>query len=159
MLTAILVISGATLFTACTSDDDNLGPDTKKLVGQWKADVTGATQVLWGEGKALRMTELNSDGTGCTDIYYLLNDAIIRYEDVNWTTEQVLPHYTLSVCLVDHDTYNFDFMNHYQYLDPVCNFNEGYEQTRFHKVTGWGTWLNTNRKLPKGNPSNGGVRM
>ena len=60
MLTAILVISGVTLFTACTSDDDNLGPDTKKLVGQWTADVTGATQVLWGDGKALRMTELNS---------------------------------------------------------------------------------------------------
>lgn len=93
------------------------------------------------------------------DIDAAFNDAIIRYEDVNWTTEQVLPHYTLSVCLVDHDTYNFDFMNHYQYLDPVCNFNEGYEQTRFHKVTGWGTWLNTNLKLPKGNPSNGGVRM
>ena len=34
------------------------------------------TQTLWGDGKALRMTELASDGTGSTDIYYLLNEDI-----------------------------------------------------------------------------------
>jgi hypothetical protein len=90
------------------------------------------------------------------DIDAAFSDAIIRYEDVNWNTQQFLPHYTLSVCLIDHDTYHLDFMNKFQFLDPRCNFNEGYEQTRFHRMTGWGTWLDSNQKLPEGNPTSGG---
>ncbi|MBQ7710444.1 MAG: hypothetical protein IJT39_01285, partial [Bacteroidales bacterium] len=90
------------------------------------------------------------------DIDAAFSDAIIRYEEVNWNTEQFLPHYTLSVCLVDHETYTRDFMKEFSILSPRCNFNEGYEQTLFHRSTGWGTWLNTNLKRPFGNPTSGG---
>ena len=87
------------------------------------------------------------------DIDAAFSDAFVRREDVNWNTEQRLPHYTLSVCLVDHDTYVRDFTD---VLDVLCNFNEGYEQTTFHQLTGWGQWLNANQQLPKGNPTSGG---
>ena len=90
------------------------------------------------------------------DIDAAFSDAIIRYEEVNWNTEQFLPHYTLSVCLVDHETYTRDFMKEFSILSPRCNFNEGYEQTLFHRSTGWGTWLNTNLKRPFSNPTSGG---
>ena len=64
--------------TSCTSDnDDNPTPgSTAQITGRWTADVTGATETLWGDGKAMQMTELKSDGTGSTDIYYLLNEDI-----------------------------------------------------------------------------------
>ena len=78
-LAAILTISGAMVFTSCSSDnDDNNGAhgDTAQIEGRWTVDVTGATLTLWGDGKVLRMTELTSNGTGTTDIYYLLNDEI-----------------------------------------------------------------------------------
>ena len=87
------------------------------------------------------------------DIDAAFSDIFVHYEDVNWNEEQFLPHYTLSVCLVDHDTYVHDFSN---VFDVLCNFNEGYEQTTFHQMTGWGTWLNTNQQLPEGNPTSGG---
>lgn len=65
------------VLTAC-SNDDNPTPSgtTAQITGRWTTDVTGATPALWGDGKAMQMTELNSDGTGCTDIYYLLNEDI-----------------------------------------------------------------------------------
>ena len=84
------------------------------------------------------------------------SDAFVHYRDVNWNEEQFLPHYTLSVCLVNRDTYTRDFMNDDFLETPRCNFNEGYEQTFFHRSTGWGTWLNANLQLPYGNPTSGG---
>ena len=78
-MTAAILICGLTVFTACTSDnDDNPTPGgtTAELVGRWTADVTGATATLWGDGKAMQTTELKSDGTGSTDTYYLLNEDI-----------------------------------------------------------------------------------
>lgn len=92
------------------------------------------------------------------DIDAAFSDAIIRYEDVNWNTQQFLPHYTLSVCLVNHDIYHLDFMENFAFLNPCLNYNEGYEQTTFHRMTGWGTWLDTNLKLPQGNPTSGGPK-
>ena len=94
--------------------------------------------------------------TIAADIDAAFSDALVRYEDVNWNTEQYLPHYSLSVCLVNHDTYTRDFMNDDFLEPPLCNFNEGYEQTTFHQLTGWGTWLNTNLQQPYGNPTSGG---
>ena len=84
------------------------------------------------------------------DIDAAFSDAILRYEDVNWNSERFLPHYTLSVCLVDHDAYTHDFMNDPSMKTPLCNFNEGYEQTSFHRITGWGAWLNNNLQRPQG---------
>lgn len=85
------------------------------------------------------------------DMDKAFSDALIRYEDVNNNTTNFLQHYSLSVCLLDKETYNRDFVSEYPFL--LCNYNVGYEQTRFHQTTGWGTWLNTNQKLPTGNPS------
>ena len=66
------------MLTACSKDDNSATQGaTTPIEGRWTADVTGATQTLWGDGKALRMTELASDGTGSTDIYYLLNEDIV----------------------------------------------------------------------------------
>ena len=90
------------------------------------------------------------------DIDAAFSDAFVHYRDVNWNEEQFLPHYTLSVCLADHDTYTLNYLNEFIISDPRCNFNEGYEQTRFHRMTGWGTWLKTNLQLPYGNPTSGG---
>ena len=77
MIAAILVIYGSTVLTSCSNDDNNAAQGGMlQITGRWTADVTGATETLWGDGKALRMTVLNSDGTGSTDIYYLLNEDI-----------------------------------------------------------------------------------
>lgn len=73
MLAVVTILTLA----ACSNDDNSaLQDDTAQIEGRWTADVTGTTQTLWGDSKALRMTELASDGTGSTDIYYLLNDNI-----------------------------------------------------------------------------------
>ena len=37
-----------------------------------------------------------------------------------------------------------------------CYFDQGYEQTTFHKLTGWGNWLRTNQQLLWGNPHSDG---
>lgn len=94
-----------------------------------------------------------------TDIDAAFSNAFVRYEDVNWNTEQFLPHYTLSVCLFDHETYHIDIMNRFKSLNPICNINDGYEQTTFHQMTGWGKWLDTNQKNPRGNPTSGGGKL
>ena len=39
---------------------------------------------------------------------------------------------------------------------PLNNSNEGYEKCDFHKLTGWGNWLNINEQLLDSNPVNGG---
>lgn len=83
-------------------------------------------------------------------------DAIVSYVDINWNSAEFLPHYTLSVCLVDHDIYTADFVNNFSFFNPLVNFNQGYEQSAFHRLTGWGAWLNTNLQLPTGNPTSGG---
>ena len=74
MLAATLVC-GASVFTSCTSDnDDNPVPESGasgELVGQWYSDVSGATYAAWTYGKAWQQMEFNADGTGTTSIYYL----------------------------------------------------------------------------------------
>ena len=53
------------------------------------------------------------------------------------------------------ENYTADFKS---VLNPVPenNFNEGYEKCDFHKLTGWGNWLNTNEQSLKSNPECGG---
>jgi hypothetical protein len=40
--------------------------------------------------------------------------------------------------------------------EPLNNYNEGYEKCDFHKLTGWGNWLNTNEQDLGNNPQKGG---
>ena len=90
MLAAILVIiCGTSVFTSCTSDnDDNPSPESGangELVGQWYSDVSGDTYAAWTYGKAWQQTELKSDGTGVTNIYYLSGDNAVAREHYSFT--------------------------------------------------------------------------
>ena len=94
------------------------------------------------------------------DLDKAFSEAFVYYADVN-TNEQHLDHYTLSVCLANDETYTGNNINpkliKLFVRNALCNFDQGYEQTTFHKLTGWGNWLRTNQQLLWGNPtSNGG---
>ena len=93
-----------------------------------------------------------------SDLDKAFSEAFVHYADVS-TNEQHLDHYTLSVCLANNETYTADasskvvkFFVH----NALCNFDQGYEQTTFHKLTGWGNWLRTNQQLLWGNPTSDG---
>ena len=80
--------------------------------------------------------------------------AFIHYRDVSWCKEH-LEHYTLSVCLAHQLYYTYDFKSANPTLFPN-NFDEGYEQSDFHKYTGWGNWLRMNEQSLGHNPQCGG---
>ena len=82
-------------------------------------------------------------------------EAFVHYRDVNNSKEH-LDHYTLSVCLLRQLFYTFDYKTNAPQLKTLNNYNEGYEKCDFHKLTGWGNWLNTNEQSLDSNPENGG---
>lgn len=88
------------------------------------------------------------------DLDKAFREAFVHYVDVN-TNEQHLDHYTLSVCLTHDKLYTADFIKSYPNAF-LCNFDQGYEQTTFHKLTGWGNWLRTNQQVLWGNPTSDG---
>ena len=95
-----------------------------------------------------------------SDLDKAFSEAFVHYADVS-TNVQHLDHYTLSVCLANNETYTDDASKSKNIKlivrHPLCNFDQGYEQTTFHKLTGWGNWLRTNQQLLWDNPtSNGG---
>ena len=65
-------------------------------------------------------------------------------------------HYTLSVCLMHQYYYTVDYKTKAPELGALNNFYEGYEKCDFHKLTGWGNWLNTNTQHLNKNPEKGG---
>lgn len=81
-------------------------------------------------------------------------EAFVHYRDVN-NSNQHLNHYTLSVCLLDKNYYNYDYKTANPGKNILSNFNEGYEKCDFHKLTGWGNWLKINEKILTTNPQNG----
>jgi hypothetical protein len=81
-------------------------------------------------------------------------EAFVHYRDVN-NSNQHLNHYTLSVCLLDKNYYNYDYKAANPGMNILSNFNEGYEKCDFHKLTGWGNWLKINEKRLTTNPQNG----
>ena len=87
------------------------------------------------------------------DIDRAFNDLIIHYADVNWN-EQNLDHYTLSVCLYHQFYYTYDFIGAGNKIR--ANINDGYEQSNFHKLTGWGNFLRINEAFSIDNPSSQG---
>lgn len=82
-------------------------------------------------------------------------EAFVHYRDVNNSKEH-LDHYTLSVCLMHKLYYTVDYKTAAPDFGALNNFNEGYEKCDFHKLTGWGNWLNTNEQSLDSNPENGG---
>ena len=93
------------------------------------------------------------------DLDKAFSEAFVHYADVN-TNEQHLDHYTLSICLTNNNFYTADAAKlplvDYFVPNHLCNFDQGYEQTTFHKLTGWGNWLRTNQQLLWGNPTSDG---
>ena len=87
------------------------------------------------------------------DIDRAFNDLFVYYADVNWN-EQRLDHYTLSVCLYHKGYYNYDYIGAGNPF--LANINDGYEQSTFHKQTGWGNFLRLNETLSNTNPSSQG---
>ena len=87
------------------------------------------------------------------DLDKAFSEAFVHYADVS-TNEQHLDHYTLSVCLTDNIIYTANFISFHP--NALCNFDQGYEQTTFHKLTGWGNWLRTNQQQLWGNPTSDG---
>ena len=94
-----------------------------------------------------------------SDLDKAFSEAFVHYADVS-TNVQHLDHYTLSVCLANNETYTDDASKSQNIKlivpQPLCNFDQGYEQTTFHKMTGWGNWLRTNQQLLWDNPTSDG---
>lgn len=82
-------------------------------------------------------------------------EAFVCYRDISYS-KQHLDHYALSVCLLDNKYYTADYVTKVPQLGSLCNFNVGYEQCDFHKLTGWGNWLNMNQQALDSNPQKGG---
>ena len=82
-------------------------------------------------------------------------EAFVHYRDVNYSKDH-LDHYTLSVCLMNQKFYTIDYVGLAPELGALCNYNVGYEQCDFHKLTGWGNWLNMNQQTLDSNPQKGG---
>ena len=72
--------------------------------------------------------------------------AILEQVIIETDTHPTLDSYSLSVILIDNDTYN----NHP--TRGLFSFWQSYEYTRFHHLTHWGDWLNTNLQFPTDNP-------
>ena len=83
------------------------------------------------------------------------DEAFVCYRDVNNSKEH-LDHYTLSICLMSKLFYTYDYMTNIPQLKALNNYNVGYEKCDFHKLTGWGNWLNTNEQFLDSNPQKGG---
>jgi hypothetical protein len=90
------------------------------------------------------------------DMKQAFDRAILQRADISWSVQH-LDHYSLSVCLYHQILYNFDYVgaagNPWNWK---CNIGEGYEQSTFHQLTGWGNFLRINTGLPWGNPTSGG---
>ena len=89
------------------------------------------------------------------DMDKAFEEAMVHYRDVS-NSQQHLDHYTLSVCLMSRESYIYDYKINRSYLSILNNYNVGYEQCDFHKLTGWGRWLNTNQQELYCNPQQGG---
>ena len=87
------------------------------------------------------------------DMDKAFEEAIVHYRDIN-NSKQHLGHYTLSICLMSHEAYVADYKGWNPFY--LHNFNEGYEQCDFHKLTGWGNWLNMSEQVLNNNPQQGG---
>ena len=84
------------------------------------------------------------------DIDLAMDNAIVHYLDVN-LGGQHLDHYTLSVALYSDYDYNWKWTD-----DTVIGKN--YKKSAFHKLTGWGNWLNINQQPLYYNPTSGSAK-
>ena len=100
-----------------------------------------------------RETDDTQMNTIAAEMDNAFKEAFVHYRDVSWCQEH-LDHYTLSVCLAHQLYYTYDFKSANSTMFPH-NFDEGYEQSGFHKYTGWGNWLRMNEQSLAHNPQCG----
>ena len=130
------------------------------FLANWKADGVMAPFFDLGD-YAHKLAEETKDSRFeaiAKEMDKAFDEAFVYYADVN-QNEQHLDHYTLSVCLAEKTDYTFDYLSDYfsqLVYKPLCNFNTGYEQCTFHKLTGWGNWMNINQQKLTDNPRSGG---
>jgi len=87
-MAAALMISGVSVLTSCSSDNDDNPSQTPgggSIVGNWCSDVSGKTFAKWNYGKTWQNTEFKADGTGSTRIYYTYQDKAIGCEKIDFT--------------------------------------------------------------------------
>ena len=126
--------------------------DKKGAKFQWENpffDIANYAQLL---AKETGDAELKGISTAMDKAF---QEAFVHYRDIN-NSKQHLDHYTLSVCLLNYMYYTADYKTFYPTAGFLNNYNEGYEKCDFHKLTGWGNWLNTNQQELVSNPESGG---
>lgn len=79
--------------------------------------------------------------------------AILKQVTVDLGACPALPAYSLSVLLVNKETYEDDFS-----FGPFT-YRQAYEYSTFHQRTHWGNWLATNLQHPVGNPCGQVIRF
>ena len=86
------------------------------------------------------------------DIQAGFQDMMISRLEAHGNPDAPFDHLSLSICLMDKDTYNGVQVDP---SDPLLQTvrRDAYEQTIFHQTTGWGEWLNTNTQVPTNNPT------
>ena len=72
--------------------------------------------------------------------------AVLQQVNIDLGVLPTLPFYSLSVVLTDHLHYRSQAEGYDH------NFRASYELTRYHRLTDWGSWLDTNLCQPDGNP-------
>ena len=72
--------------------------------------------------------------------------AILQQETADMGIRPALKSYSLSVVLLDHDTFNAQVTN------TQHTYRQAYEYSDFHTETQWGQWLDMNQQLPTDNP-------
>ena len=134
---------------------NNVSPEQRHLLTYVNPFVDLADYAHW-LAKETGDTEMAAISA---DLDKAFSEAFVHYADVN-TNEQHLDHYTLSICLTNNKFYTADAAKlplvDYFVPNHLCNFDQGYEQTTFHKLTGWGNWQRTNQQLLWGNPTSDG---
>ena len=85
-----------------------------------------------------------------TNIYNQMTEAfgraILQEVNIDLGVLPTLPFYSMSVVLVDHKYY------HSPAEGRNYDYQESYQLTSFHHLTGWGNWLDTNLCMPENNP-------
>jgi len=110
-------------------------------------DIANYAQLLAKETEDAGLIAISAD------MDKAFKEALVHYRNVN-NSKDHLDHYTLSVCLMSHDVYVNDYKSVNSFVEN--NYNVGYEQCDFHKLTGWGRWLNMNQQSLDSNPEAGG---
>ena len=148
-------------FTACTANDDNPQPEpqpeladyTMVIYGNVGGRMDNLIEDIWAETHLLNYAQVLAEETTDEQLKTIAEEletafgkAILQQETADMGIRPALKSYSLSVVLLDHDTYNAQVTN------TQHTYRQAYEYSYFHQETQWGRWLDMNQQLPTGNP-------